>query len=514
MISKVEIAQPTRYDRPADDQAAADAIPIVIDDTYHLFHLSTPKNTIHHPPRLRSCWSHLRSQDLINWTRDTEAALEPGKSSTSPSADGAWTGSAIEGPDSRLHIFSTGYNISQGGKQVILHSISSNRHGDDFQTSEKPISIRTASASPSLFDDIDFRDPYVFFNAEEGKYWMLVATRLTNGPYWTRGCIALLTSSNLSEWFIEPDPLYAPNDMFCPECPEMFTLPNGKWYLVYSRFAAPDAGTVYRVADSPRGPFRTPRDGSGGRFDGRRWYAAKSCPMVDDQSKRIYFGWIGDFNVSDRKWLWGGNMAAPREVFADSEGHLRIEPVQTVLDRTYPERALCSPDSHLALSSCGSTRHRFIPMPAGCGDKGYAFQFRIDSVDARSFGVLFCCDDDLRGHRLRFEVLGNDMYNVSLLTDVAPLDDFWADQYKLYVARGVDGPELVRHDRVVIKSRVTVVRAGDRLEVFCGGKSISSRVVSSAATGGPKRSEVHELGYFAEDGEVSLGDVAMQFEQR
>ena len=513
MISKIETAQPARYDRPADDQAAADAIPIVVDDTYHLFHLSTPSNTIHHPPRLRSCWSHLRSHDLVNWTRDNEPALKPGKSSSSPSADGAWTGSAVVGLDSKLHVFSTGYNISQGGKQVILHSVASNRHGDDLETSDKPITIKSATTGSSLFDDIDFRDPYVFFNEEDSKYWMLVATRLVEGPYWTRGCVALLTSPDLCEWLIEPEPLYAPNDMFCPECPEMFTLPNGKWYLVYSRFAAPDSGTVYRVADSPRGPFRTPRSGSGGRLDGRRWYAAKSCPKIDDPTKRIYFGWIGDFNASDRKWLWGGSMAAPREVFADSKGDLHVVPVGAVMESKYSKPVHFAPDLNLRLSKQGSTAHRFLDMPAQYGEIGYAFQFGIKAVDARSFGFLFRSDEDLCGHRLRFEVLGNDVYNVSLLTDIAPLDDFWADQYKLYINREVDGPEIVRHDRVTIKEQITVLRNGNQLEVFLGGRSISCRLIPNVASATSKRSRVHELGYFVEDGDIVLSDICLRAQQ-
>lgn len=49
------------YRRPSSTQAAADAIPILVDGTYHLFHLTTPPNTIHHPQRLRSAWSHLKS---------------------------------------------------------------------------------------------------------------------------------------------------------------------------------------------------------------------------------------------------------------------------------------------------------------------------------------------------------------------------------------------------------------------------------------------------------------------
>lgn len=182
----------------------------------------------------------------------------------------------------------------KNGKQVIIHATSQDRVGTHFTKSAEPINIVSDAANRATFEEIDFRDPYVLYNEDEKCYWMLVGTRLAKGPHWTRGCLALLTSKDLKEWSLEPEPFYAPNDMMCPECLELFSLPNGKWYLVYSRFSAPNAGTVYRVSDSPRGPFRNPRDGSGGRLDGRRWYAAKSCQKANDASKRIFFGWIAD----------------------------------------------------------------------------------------------------------------------------------------------------------------------------------------------------------------------------
>lgn len=178
--------------------------------------------------------------------------MHPGKSPDSADADSAWPGSAVIGLDGNMHLFYTGYNLGQNSKQVVLHARSDDKRGSSFTKSSSSIRI---SGNVSQFEDIDFRDAYVTWNDLENCFWMIVATRLNNGPFWTRGCLALLISPDLEVWSIEEQPLYAPNDMFCPECPEIFSLPNGKWYLVYSRFHAPDAGTVYRIADSPRGLF-------------------------------------------------------------------------------------------------------------------------------------------------------------------------------------------------------------------------------------------------------------------
>ncbi|KAH7046021.1 glycosyl hydrolase [Macrophomina phaseolina] len=512
MPSLIVDDQPTSssaYSRPSNTQAAADAIPILVDDTYHVFHLATPPNTIHHPPRLRSSWHRLRSTDLVTWVRDDQPALRPGKTPASPDADGAWTGSAVQGPDGAMHVFYTGYNLAHGGKQVILHAISTDKHGSTFTQATQPITM-TSSGAASPFEEIDFRDPYVFFNPDENRYWMLVATRLAAGPFWSRGCIALLTSPDLSAWTVEPEPLFAPNDLFCPECPELFSLPNGNWYLVYSRFSSPNAGTVYKVGPSPRGPFRTPRGASGGRLDARRWYAAKSCPKAGDATKRVYFGWVADRCEEDGKWLWGGDMGTPREVCAGADGLLSVQPSQEALQAAFADADELGGDdglpADLQLSSVGTTSAQFLPVDHSGEPVDYLFRFNVTSHDAASFGVLFRVDGDMKGHRLRFEPTAANLFDIVLLTDSPPLDDFWADQYKLYLPRGVDGPEIARHNGITVDGTINIVVKANVLEIFVGGRSISYRL--------PQRSTISELGIFVEDGTVQLADVLLRLSKR
>lgn len=511
------------YTRISPAQAAADAIPLLVDNTYHLFHLSTPPFTRHHPQRLRSSWWRMRSKNLVDWARDSEPSIKPDESATSPDADGAWTGAAVLGPDGNMNIFYTGYSLAQGGKQVILRARSHDRHGTKFQQPGSLISF--AGDGRTKLEDIDFRDPFVFYNRAESQYWMLIASRLSSGPsHWTRGCVALLKSSDLDEWTFSPEPLYSPNDMFCPECPELFSLPNGKWYLVYSRFHAPDAGTVYRVAESPYGPFRVPRDGSGGRLDGRRWYAAKSCPKAGDSSRRIFFGWIGDYVEDEGKWLWGGDFGVPREVFADERGYLRVTTVLEV-ERLFSETSKeVSPERippQLSLSSLGSTKVTFPDLGVAEG-RDTMLRFQIQSCDAQSFGLVLHADGTQKGHRLRISPSsGGDTYTVTLLTDLPPLDDFWADQYQLHLPRLVDGPELVRHDGVCLAGGViTVFLMGATMEVFCGGRSISFRFPVSAPSARPlghapttsvAAAKSGRIGWFVEDGDIELSNISIRY---
>ncbi|EAU32740.1 conserved hypothetical protein [Aspergillus terreus NIH2624] len=501
-----------RFRRPTRTQGAADAIPILVDEEYHLFHLTTPPGTVHHPERLRSYWSHLRSRDLIAWERDRLPAIVPGEKPSDHDADGAWTGSAVLGPDGTMHIFYTGYNLSLDGKQVIVHAVASDLEASSFVKSPTAISITPKTVGNlACFEDIDFRDPYVLFNDKEREYWMLVATRLSTGPYWTRGCLALLTSTDLMQWNLEAEPFFAPNDMFCPECPELFTLPNGKWYLVYSRFSSPDAGTVYRVGDSPRGPFRKPTDGSSGRWDGRRWYAAKSCPKAGDPSKRIYFGWIADRCSSDNKWMWGGDMAFPRQVFADSDGSLRMEPLSEGLEDIFgsnPPHNVAS----LHLVSEGRVKTQFLASDAlaieSSAPEAYRLSFKVLSAKhTASFGVLLNTDLDLSGYWLRFSPSAIESakltFTVSLSHCPPALDDFWADQYKLYLPREADGPELVRHDNVAIceDDLVQVLVTGETVEIFVGGRVLSYRLQT--------RDPNTRLGMFVDDGETTFQDITL-----
>lgn len=411
-----------------------------------------------------------------------------------------------------MNIFYTGYNLSKGGKQVILRVQASDRHGTAFTGPAKEISF--VGNGRTLLEDIDFRDPYILYNEAESRYWMIIASRLANGPHWSRGCVALLTSTNLDTWTFEPRPLYSPNDMFCPECPELFTLPNGKWYLVYSRFQAPNSGTVYRVADSPYGPFRVPRDGSQGRLDGRRWYAAKSCPRAADASKRIYFGWTGDFVDEEGKWLWGGDMGIPREVSADEKGYLRVDVVpeaKHLFEQTSTLVPSFGPTDVISLTSLGSTAVVF-PACGLAGSQDTLLHFDIGECDANSFGLVFQADGSEKGHRLQItkSPLGADTYTVTLLTDFPPLDDFWADQYGLHLARPIDGPELARHDSVRITDGVSVFYRGQLLEIFCGGRSISFRL-PLPETPAVSHWISRRLGLFVEDGTTKLNNVSLRY---
>lgn len=465
------------FRRPSSGIAAGDAIPFLHDGVTHLFFLSSPAGTTEYPSRVRTTWQHVQSTDLVTWA-EQPPAVEPG-AGDSIDADGVWTGSVIE-RDETFYLFYTGHKVGVTNPQSICLATSADLV-HFVKSDSNPLILPVDGCEP-----VDWRDPYVFWNDLEGRYWMLIAARRIEGPRWRRGVVILATSDDLQEWTVEREPLYEPGSTFCPECPEMWTL-DGRWYLVYSRFSE-QAGTVYRVADNPRGPFRIPeRDELGGR----RWYAAKSAPGADGRS-RSFFGWIHD-RGADGRWYWGGDFAAPREITAGPDGQLAARLPEQVAS-TY-DTALVPVIQH-DLSATGGFFH------ASVGDarlpSAYLadFDFTYNEPPA-GFGISFRTDEELGGWFLAYDRVRR---SVHLSHSPHPLDDFWAD----LVGRGqerreVDGP-FVAEVRIatLVKGetrRASLLVEGPLVEIyFDDGQVLTHRI----PVGG-----IQELGIFILDGDVT-----------
>lgn len=416
----------TVFRRPSGAAAAGDPIPFAHDGELHLFHLSSPHGTRDYPERVRTTWQHAVSADLRHW-RELPPAVEPGPPG-SYDAGGIWTGSVVE-HEGTFFLFYTAHDPGAAHPQTIALATSTDlvtfaKHPDN------PILL-----PPAGFEPVDWRDPYVFFHEGEGRWWMLLAARTATGPHWRRGCIALATSTDLLTWAVEPEPLYVPGTTFCPECPELWE-DHGTWYLVYSRFSE-RVGTIVRVADSARGPFRVPaREDLGGR----RWYAAKSAPW---RGERAFFGWVHDAVEQPdgaRRWLWGGDFALPRLARpgdTPTGRTLAVRPAVPIVGELTQGPALVEvattlgePGRHQELTLTDPLPPRVVlQLVARPGDAaGLGFDLR-DAGDDTAASSRFSLD--LRTGHAR------------LTREPQPLDDFWADltgrsaQY-----REVDGPVL------------------------------------------------------------------------
>ena len=102
------------------------------------------------------------------------------------------------------------------------------------------------TADGEIYRMSDWRDPFVFWNEEEQKWWMLLAAR-ENGATERNGCVALCVSDDLAHWEYRR-PLYAPRThQGAYECPDFFKM--GDWYyLVYSSYM--DGFSTYCISSS------------------------------------------------------------------------------------------------------------------------------------------------------------------------------------------------------------------------------------------------------------------------
>ncbi len=387
----------------------ADVIPFYEDGVFKLFYLRDYRDVEAHG---EGCpWCLLTSEDLVHYTDYGPVLL---RGSEEEQDLYVFTGCCIKAGGEYV-IFYTGHNPHLRAKglpeQKILRAVSR-----DMIHWEKDKSF--VFAAPSWLEMHDFRDPFVFFDEEKGRYCMLLAGRLKNDdPVFSKGVTLIAYSEDLKNWELSEQPFYAPHAYFTHECPDLFRMGDW-WYLVFSEFTDRIV-TTYRMSRSPFGPWTAPKVNN---FDGHAFYAAKS---VSDGTRRILFGWncikLGE--KDNAPWQWGGTII-PHEVVQDEGGTLWVkcpaevaaqykEPMPITPGRTLggAER---TKDGYLlgregkniqmlgALPENGKLEMRFVCEDA-CGD----------------FGVLLRADEGLDAfYAVKFEPRFN-----RLALDIQPRED-------------------------------------------------------------------------------------------
>ncbi|ADK82705.1 GH32 C-terminal domain-containing protein [Sediminispirochaeta smaragdinae] len=487
------------FRKPSFTESTGDAIPFYHDGTYHIFSLTSPPGTTVYPDRLRTTWSHTISEDLVTW-KELPTALYPGEGDE-PDASGVWTGAALFG-EGTYHIFYTGYNIHAEYQQTICHAVS-----DDSISWHKDPRNPIIIPNTELYEALDWRDPYVFYHEEEHEYWMLISARRNNGPSTRRGCVILYKSPDLTSWHYSRA-LYTPGHTNCPECSEMYKI-GDTWYLSYSRFSE-FGNTIYRIADTPYGPWKTPvKDGIGGR----RFYAAKS--MKNDEGRRFYFGWAHDRadNSDAGQWYWGGLFCVPHEVVQDTNKELNVKlPVeieatakQEIAWKLLPKLGdvVTHGKKSLSVASKETFSYGFFDH---CENR-FLFSCTILPREVYDhFGLLIKSDDDAANCLLlSFDV---SMNRVSLLNLPMGVDPFWQQSCQAIPEPKEPGPDGIRVAEKVFKISPTSaigIKAlidKDMVELFINDEvAFTYRYFAKAD---------HEIGYMVQDGEVDFDDITIR----
>jgi beta-fructofuranosidase len=206
--------------------------PEKVDGTWHIFFLQAPRSLIN--PDLRHASAtvgHATSVDLINW-QYVGTALEP-------SALGAWddraiwTGSIIKSDTGLWHMFYTGTNKSKENGFVQRIGLATST---DLMTWEKKEGFVTEAdarwyeraaqvmdekqeGQPSWYEEA-WRDPWVFKDAVNNEWVMLITARSNKGAYDSRGTIGVARSKDLLNWVV-CEPLKVDSEFGHYEVPQL-----------------------------------------------------------------------------------------------------------------------------------------------------------------------------------------------------------------------------------------------------------------------------------------------------
>jgi len=306
-----------------DNAFVGDVIPFYDNGLFKPFYLKIWRD-YQGPDRING-WHMLTTSDHLHFTEH-------------PTRIHGGTGSVLK-IDGLYHMFYCKFDHTcTPMKQMVCHATSP----DLKEWTELP--EETFMADGMIYEMSDWRDPFVFWNEEEQRYWMILAAQ-KHGKTMRKGCVGLCTSIDLKTWTYQ-QPLCAPaTQQSALECPDLFKM--GDWYyLVYSAYTD-RFQTLYRMSRSLNGPWITPaRD----TFDTRAFYAAKTGT---DGVDRYIYAWnptrefnMWKFNPQQSEgcdyntWDWGGAMIV-HKLIQNPDGTLSVTVPETV-DRVFSAPQLVS----------------------------------------------------------------------------------------------------------------------------------------------------------------------------
>jgi beta-fructofuranosidase len=433
-----------------------DTIPFFSNGQFRIFHLYKADGV-----RYDTTWHQVSTTDFVHYTELGEAI---GAGKTDDQDRSVATGSVIHA-GGKYHAFYTGFgnpHLTGRPEQGVMHATS-----EDLVRWTK-IPKDTFYASEAIYGRDDWRDPFVFWNAEAEEFWMLVAARLRHGPSRRRGCTALCKSKNLESWQICA-PFWSPGIYYTHECPDLFRMGDW-WYLIFSEFSESNQ-TRYRMSRNISGPWITPNVDT---FDTRAFYAGKTAT---DGKKRFLFGWnplrAGARDSGD--WEWGGNLVV-HQLVQEATGELRVALPETI-DQHFNRVMPIVPKPALGKTTISGksvtidARDSFGiatlgPMSLPCKA---AMTVRFEQ-SCHAFGLLLHLQNDLdTGYYVRFEGLNNRV-----------VFDRWPREHDVPFMPGLERPLMLTPGKTI---RVEVIIDLTIAEIYVDGKVAMSTRLYSAQSG-------------------------------
>ncbi|WAJ71995.1 hypothetical protein [Catenovulum adriaticum] len=256
-----------------------DANPYYENGEFYIYYL---QNSAYHS------WYLSKTDDLLTGTFTEEVLAASGDHTVQDQWTGS--GSVMKDQNGQYHLFYTGHNKNHYPVEAVMHAVATDNTLKNWQT----INEHTFTGSNG-YSDYDFRDPFVFWNEDEQRYWMLITSRYNN-----QAAIGLYTSTDLASWTAQA-PLYTENSPLNLEVPEYFELADTP-FVVYSDQRSESPVVKYLIKQNNQW-VKPDWDA----LDGRYFYAARSA---GPENERLLFGWVPhtDGRNDGAAAQWGGDL--------------------------------------------------------------------------------------------------------------------------------------------------------------------------------------------------------------
>lgn len=291
-------------------------------DDLHLFHLTLPNHDV---------VQHAVSRDGLSW-QPLPAALRTGDPGEIDD-DQIWTMSVTPRPDTRgwAMLYTALSSAEQGRVQRVAIAESS-----DLLHWKKRSDLPVISTDPQWYEAdpadvgaVSWRDPKPL-RTNDG-YLATICAREANGPTPRRGCVGLLSSTDLEHWDTQP-PLFTPRRYWDLECPQLFrveTADGPRWALIAA--VMEDRSLRYWLAGDPMGPYHVPPGGDilapAGHYAARATRWQERDLLFAWHQPRLHQGWQSTPQTVD--WVearnpFGKFLAPPLEILPRQDGSLSL----------------------------------------------------------------------------------------------------------------------------------------------------------------------------------------------
>jgi sucrose-6-phosphate hydrolase SacC (GH32 family) len=314
--------------------------PIYYNGKYHLFYQHNPQGPYWHQIH----WGHWVSDDMVHWEH-VRPALAPERGDLDP--DGVWSGGATYDRDGRPVLFYTAGNDALSPNQRVAIATPADP-SDPYQTGWIKHPMPVVEQNNNGIHN-EFRDPFVWYDEEVDKWYMLVTSGLKD---YSSGTAFVYVSDDLYNWEFK-GPLYVSDRSKYPELGTVWELPvllpigtdsqgNEKHIFIINPHEKPehvppsddvlrDVEVFYWIGTWDRDNFRfIPDQEAPTKMDLGDGYLTAESGLVTPDGRTVVFSMVQNVRTPQAEYLagWAHNLALPVALSLDEHDELRIEPIE------------------------------------------------------------------------------------------------------------------------------------------------------------------------------------------